>query len=85
MVTKMVKIEKKNCNLKNKKKKSNFEANKDAKCNNEGISLKQSKALQHSKESPIVLSTPTIIIDIAQKYSEKLLFLSDRVGNIFYL
>ena len=83
MVKKMVKIEKKNCNLKNKKKASNFSAYKDAKCNNEDISLKQSKALQHSKESPTVLSTPTIIIDIAQKYSEKLLFLSDKVRNIF--
>ena len=80
MVKKMVRIEKRNCNLKRKKKAVNFAANKDVKCHNED--MKQSKVLQYSKESTTELSTPTTIIDIAQKYSEYQLFLSDKVKDI---
>ena len=85
MAKQMVRIEKRDWNLKNKKKASNSAANKDAKSRNEDVSLKQSNVLQRSKECTTQLSTPTIIIDIAQKYSEKLLFLSEEVRNIFYL
>ena len=82
MTKKMVRIEKRDCNLKMKKKTSDFVANKDAKCRKEDVSLKQSNSLQRSKECTTKLSTPTIIIDIAQKYSENSLLLSDEVRNI---
>jgi len=78
MAKKMVRIEKRNRNLKNKKKASNSAANKDAKCRNEDVDLKQLKAIRCSEDCTTELSTPTIIIDISQKYSETPLFLSDK-------
>ena len=82
MAKKMVKLEKSNCNLKNKRKAIKFAANKDAKYHNEDV--KPSKALQRSNACTTEISTPTTIIDIAQKYSETQLFLSDEV-KIFFI
>lgn len=82
MAKQMVRIEKRDWNLKNNKKASNSAANKDAKSRNEDVSLKRPKALNRPKDCTKELSTPTIIIDIAQKYSEYQLFLSDKVKDI---
>ena len=46
--------------------------------------LKPSKALQRTNKRTTEISTPTIIIDIAQKYSDTPLFLSDEVKDILY-